>query len=639
MSFAHHGQPSRSCSWRPCRSLPRLRTRHRRWERPVGPVNPVDPALSFGVMTEGDANLVGDENEGTIAVGGNLSFGNYQVAGQTAGSFIAPGDSVPSALVVGGRVDFANSVPGSRLQVLSGGYAKVGDLTGTFVRDTDNNGAAVNTRILPADDYEATPRVELTVRQDPDDVGPTSPIDFAAAFQSFRSTSNSLATCANTVVLRNPEGEVLPRPIPPGTNAVVTLAPGVTNVLNISATDLNNIDILTFADRPTASTPLLVNVDTSDVGNEFDWEVPIFAGIGGEEARYILFNFPTATELTLTAESASLEGTIYAPNADLTDLASSNTEGTIITRTFEHRGGEVHYFPFSTTLTCNGEAPAAISLVKSSTTTVITEVGQQVPYRYLVTNTGEVTLTEVTVTDVRTPPSSGSGLSPISCPRTELAPGESMTCTATYTVTQADLEAGRVTNAATASGVTPQGETVTSPPSSVTIPTQPGEASITLVKSSSTKIVHRIGEQVVYQYVITNTGSVPLTGVTVTDTFVAPADPANLSPIVCGPDQTPNGQVTLAAGESVTCTATYTVTKADFHHGAITNTATATGTPPSGPAPVSPESSVTVRVKGKLPVTGGSFLVPLAGTGTAALAAGAALLLITRRRVRPELGS
>ncbi|WP_425559837.1 DUF7507 domain-containing protein [Micromonospora gifhornensis] len=187
--------------------------------------------------------------------------------------------------------------------------------------------------------------------------------------------------------------------------------------------------------------------------------------------------------------------------------------------------------------------------------------------------------------------------------------------------------------------MTPQGETVTSPPSSVTIPTQPGEASITLVKSSSTKIVHRIGEQVVYQYVITNTGSVPLTGVTVTDTFVAPADPANLSPIVCGPDQTPNGQVTLAAGESVTCTATYTVTKADFHHGAITNTATATGTPPSGPAPVSPESSVTVRVKGKLPVTGGSFLVPLAGTGTAALAAGAALLLITRRRVRPELGS
>ena len=39
----------------------------------------------------------------------------------------------------------------------------------------------------------------------------------------------------------------------------------------------------------------------------------------------------------------------------------------------------------------------------------------------------------------------------------------------------------------------------------------------------------------------------------------------------------------LAAGASETCTATYTTTQADVDSGRITNTGTATGTPPTGP--------------------------------------------------------
>ncbi|WP_088974304.1 DUF7507 domain-containing protein [Micromonospora coxensis] len=559
----------------------------------VGPVNPVAPALSFGVMTEGDANAISAENEGTMAVGGNLTFGTYQLANNSVGSFVAPGDTRPTALVVGGRVDFAGSVPGSRLQVLSGGYAKVGDLTGTVVRDTDNNGAQVNTRILPTNNYDATPRVELTTRQAPSSVGPASPINFEAAFADFRSTSTGLATCDNTVVLRTPNGDVLPRPIPPGSNAVVTLAPGVTNVLNISATDLANIETLTFASRPTASTPLLINVDTTSVGNDFSWTAPNFSGIGGEEARYILINFPTATRITLTAAARTIEGSIYAPNADLVDLSASNTEGSIITRTLDHRGGEIHYFPFSTTLACDGATQASIEVVKSSTTVTVDTVGQQVPYTYRVVNTGTVRLTDVAVTDVRTPPSSGGDLGPVSCPVTTLDPGASTSCTATYTVTQADLDNGAVSDTATARG-TPSGSTtpVLSDPSSLTIPVAGIEASIAVTKSSTTTAISAVGQQVPYRFLVVNTGGLTLTQVAVTDVQTPPSSNANLGPISCP-------VTTLAPGAATTCTATYTVTQADLDNGRVTDTATARGTPPGATTPVtSPPSTLTIPASG-----------------------------------------
>ncbi|WFF02698.1 LPXTG cell wall anchor domain-containing protein [Micromonospora sp. WMMD964] len=132
---------------------------------------------------------------------------------------------------------------------------------------------------------------------------------------------------------------------------------------------------------------------------------------------------------------------------------------------------------------------------------------------------------------------------------------------------------------------------------------------------------------------MTNAGTVTLTGVTVTDALVAPADPAGLEPITCGPDRTPNGAVTLPAAATVTCTTVYTATKADLRNGSVTNTATATGTPPAGPAPIATESRLTIPTRVRLPVTGGSLDIPLlAGAAVAVLLLGVALILVTRRR-------
>src|SRR5690606_26589065 len=83
------------------------------------------------------------------------------------------------------------------------------------------------------------------------------------------------------------------------------------------------------------------------------------------------------------------------------------------------------------------------------------------------------------------------------------------------------------------------------------------------------------GDEIVYSFVVTNSGDVTLTGVTLSDELVG------LSEITFG--TWPGDAGVLAAGESVTASATYVLTQADVDAGQVDNLATTTGTPPSGP--------------------------------------------------------
>src|SRR4051794_9037574 len=75
-------------------------------------------------------------------------------------------------------------------------------------------------------------------------------------------------------------------------------------------------------------------------------------------------------------------------------------------------------------------------------------VGGVVNYSYLVTNTGNVRIAgPVTVSDDRATVSC-LNLSTVGNFDSFLDPGESVTCTASYTITQADLNAGSVKNTA-----------------------------------------------------------------------------------------------------------------------------------------------------------------------------------------------
>ncbi|GAA1757188.1 collagen-binding domain-containing protein [Luedemannella helvata] len=326
---------------------------------PVGPFNPVDPASGFLTYVAENAKLVTNESEGTLAVGGDLIIGGYyQLALHDVGDFTVPGETLPTSLVVGGAVDWAASVTDARLAINLPSYVHIGDMTGTFARWTDNNGADVNTRILPSDNYDAYPRIELTTRQNPTTVGRADLLDFSTAFATMSQHATAMATCAQNVTLTDSAGTPMTRPIPPDTQVTVALTRGVTNVLNLTSTELNNISILRFATPQTADAPFIINVDTSDVDDDFVWDMPTIDT--GYAANYILWNFPTATQITQPLwVSASVEGTIYAPNAHLFDDSPGNNEGSIIVKSLVHgspsrtpRSGEIHNFPFLGTVSC-----------------------------------------------------------------------------------------------------------------------------------------------------------------------------------------------------------------------------------------------------------------------------------------------
>ena len=208
-------------------------------------------------------------------------------------------------------------------------------------------------------------------------------------------------------------------------------------------------------------------------------------------------------------------------------------------------------------------------VVKSSPTTSVS-APQTVSYTYVVTNTGNVTVTGITLGD-------NNDNNDLSCPQTTLAPTASMTCTATHTFTQAELDA----NGSPAGGTGNLANTVTATSDQAPLATDDLVIPIvrfpelTLVKSASPQSYNQVGQVITYTYVVTNTGNVTVVGsISVTDDKVT---------VVCPPT------ASLAPGQSVTCTASHTVTQADLDAGQIVNTASA-----SNGVVTSPPDTVTV---------------------------------------------
>ena len=305
--------------------------------------SPTAPALGYNIFTEGDLRPKTNESEGPIATGGNLILdGNYTVSAHNAGSFLVGGN--PISLLVNGKVNYTS---GNALKVLNNGYVKIGDPHGSNVWYFDQNNAASPIRITPNANYNSSPRIELSANANQLNVGVNNNpvfqgnlVDFPSAFSTMRSKSFSMSQCAHNVVIKNANGQVIPNTGLPN-QIRIELQNGL-NVWNVSAADLANITVLNYDNQPNSNRFLVVNVN-APAG--FSWNVPNQTGVSFPQCPFILYNFYNTTSLTING--ATIEGTVFAPFADVNKPGQSNIEGQMIAKSFVQHGGEMHYAVFT----------------------------------------------------------------------------------------------------------------------------------------------------------------------------------------------------------------------------------------------------------------------------------------------------
>lgn len=310
----------------------------------------------------------------------------------------------------------------------------------------------------------------------------------------------------------------------------------------------------------------------------------------------------TLTEPEITEKSFSGSGTLsaitcppdtLAPGATATctaaypvtqaDLTAGSVVNTAAATAKSPAGTTVSSTDSTATVTVN--QIGALSIVKSATPSEAAayNAGQLITYTYVVSNTGNVPVTGVAVNEQAF---TGTGtLSAISCPATQLSPAMQLTCTATYTLTQADVDSGSLLNTANATGTAPSGP-VTSNDSTVTTPQTP-VAKLTLTKTADTAYVNAAGDSIGYSFAVRNSGNVTVHGIQVEETAFSGSGG---SPAVSCPTDV------LLPGQQIVCTAAYTVTAADMNAGSIVNTAHATGLDPTDSGVTSALSTATVTV-------------------------------------------
>ncbi|WP_152670177.1 DUF7507 domain-containing protein [Lysobacter capsici] len=204
----------------------------------------------------------------------------------------------------------------------------------------------------------------------------------------------------------------------------------------------------------------------------------------------------------------------------------------------------------------------------------VTDAGDTIGYTFVITNTGNVNLTNVVVNDAKLD-------APAICNATTLAPNASTTCTGTHTITQEEVNAGTSDNTATATGTSPNATQVTSGPASTQTPL-PRNGELRSTKAMSGNADEdgsgsvTVGDTLSYTITVTNIGNIDLGNVVVTDDKI-----------------TPNTTTCAIVVPGATCvlTGTYRVTPADANAGTIRNAATVVDTPPPGGQPVCPVGS------------------------------------------------
>jgi gliding motility-associated-like protein/uncharacterized repeat protein (TIGR01451 family) len=214
----------------------------------------------------------------------------------------------------------------------------------------------------------------------------------------------------------------------------------------------------------------------------------------------------------------------------------------------------------------------AMTVIKTATLVGSVQAGETITYTFTVTNTGNIVINNIVINDVLL------SASPIVV-SSSLAVGSVSILKVNYTITQADIDLGKVVNSAIASGVdtngtalsvvSDNGNPITGGDRTTVLQLTP-KPSIAIIKTvvfedDNNDGFAQVGETVTYRFIITNTGNVPLNDVKIADFL--PGIVIKGMPISLGV-----GQV-----DETSFTASYKLKQSDINSGSLTNQASVEG--------------------------------------------------------------
>ncbi|GAA1785119.1 hypothetical protein GCM10009682_03970 [Luedemannella flava] len=217
-------------------------------------------------------------------------------------------DSVDAAgtqvgVLVGGRANIAGWGNGY-VTAATGTTIKIGDVSGTDIKADGTKAVVVN-----RGNTTVSPALRTAGDQPASTVLRPGLVDFNRAFAAYSARAVGLAQCANTVTAN----------ISFGTAVISFDTSGAPKqyVWNVTAAELASVVNIQLLNVPSRDFPLVINVDTTG-SNNFAWAQPNIYGTGVTFATgaYVLFNFPTATQIDI-AQGQNTLGTLFAPRATL----------------------------------------------------------------------------------------------------------------------------------------------------------------------------------------------------------------------------------------------------------------------------------------------------------------------------------
>uniref|UniRef100_UPI0035940203 DUF7507 domain-containing protein n=1 Tax=Aquiflexum sp. TaxID=1872584 RepID=UPI0035940203 len=240
------------------------------------------------------------------------------------------------------------------------------------------------------------------------------------------------------------------------------------------------------------------------------------------------------TTISVLAPGVSQDiNTTYAVDQDDIDAGSVSNTAT----------ASVNDISVSDDVTVTATQSPALAISKAVAETTFAAPGDQLNYTITVSNTGNVTLENISVIDP---------LTGLNTTITVLAPDASQDINTVYAVNQDDIDAGSVSNTASAA----VNDISVSDDATVTAAQSPA---LSITKTANRTSISAVGDEIIYTLTVRNTGNTTLNGIEVTDPLTGFSETIES----LAPDQTWTGNTT------------YIVTQADLDSGSVKNVASA----------------------------------------------------------------